>query len=93
MNTTHDIHTEINTTALFHNVKVLYVCYCRNINNSPAFSLVSSLKPTDVILLAAIYKYYHMNVPENQPEILTFHEKRCMEKTNTAKQHEQLQTF
>jgi len=75
MNTTHDIHTEIDTTALFHNMEVPNGCYNRNINKSYAFSLASSLKPTDVMLLTAIYKYYHMNVSQNQPEISAFREK------------------
>lgn len=34
MNTTHDIQTEINTTALFHMVEVIHGCYSRNINKN-----------------------------------------------------------
>jgi hypothetical protein len=92
MNTTHDIHTEIDTTALFHNMEVPHGCYCQNINKSYAFSLASSLKLTDVIL-TAIYMYYHMDVSQNQPEISTFREKRRKETPNKANQHADLQIF
>jgi hypothetical protein len=74
-------------------MEVPHGCYCRNINKISAFSLASSLKLADVIPLTAIYKYYHMNVSQKQPEISIFREKHCKEKPNKANQQTQLQIF
>ena len=94
MNTTHDIHTEIDTTALFHNMEVPHGCYCRNINKSYAFSLSPVLLCP---LTSSSWQLYTSTIVwmflKNQPEISTFREKRPKEMSHKPNQQAQLQIF